>query len=114
MVKGKNKLLTAVIALVAFVVMPLSVSAKNHSFELDAYVCDPETYNDSDEVTNYNNCYADYVAGDLPSAYNRVNGSEIDAEQLVLFIVKYNVGSAADATSFNISYYYDPAVWTPG
>ena len=114
MFKSKKRLLIGVVPLFLLAIMPITVSAKNHSIDVTSYVCDPQKYNDPVETNNYKNCANDYIAGKMTSSYLRVNGDEIDPGSLMLFVVNYHVGSNHNVTGLNYRYYFDPNVWTPG
>lgn len=109
-----NKVFYMVLFFTMFIAFPNIVSALNHKLDIEAYVCDPDKYNNATMTTNYKNCMSDYLDGKMKSAYQRNNGDEVDPGSLMIFVVKYHVGSTHNVTGINVNYYYDPSVWTPG
>ncbi|MBE6161075.1 MAG: hypothetical protein E7158_02485 [Firmicutes bacterium] len=111
--KFKNIIFSIAIFIFSFVLLPEMIYAKNHSFDLEAYYCDKSVYNSSDDVTNYENCLTDYAENGLTS-YKKEDGDQIDNGSIMLFIVNYRFGPAAEVNGFNFTYYYDDSKWTPG
>jgi len=97
----------------SFIFLPEVCYAANHSFDITAYYCDKNEYNAADDVTNYENCLQDYADGNLNS-YRKEDGAQIDNGSIMLFVLNYHLGPAAEVNGFNFTYYYDDSKWTPG
>lgn len=96
-----------------FVLFPYSVKADTpHELNLKMVKCDDSLYNGLATYEDHENCYYDYVDGNLDT-YMVNAGDDVDPGTTLMFILNYVPGSPQVITSINSRLLIDTDIWTP-
>lgn len=110
--KRIKKMVYALFMLFALMITTNVYADTPHNLNLKMVKCDSNKYNNLLTYDDYNNCYTDYINGDL-STYVINNNDEVDAGSTIMFILNYVPGSPQVITSINSRLLIDTAIWTP-
>ena len=110
--KRIKKMVYALFMLFALMITTNVYADTPHNLNLKMVKCDSNKYNNLLTYDDYNNCYTDYINGDL-STYIINNNDEVDAGSTIMFILNYVPGSPQVITSINSRLLIDTAIWTP-